>query len=95
MDKGESINETRKRIKETILNILDETNKKSFIVLNGIALMAYLSYFCNIVFKDDAFKVTFKDSVIYNKKLEAPEVFKIIFDKNKKVTIIENINYRA
>lgn len=95
LDKGESINETRKRIKETILNILDETNKKSVIVLNGVALMAYLSYFCNIVFKDDAFKVTFKDSIIYNKKLEAPEVFKIIFDENKKVISIENINYKS
>ena len=57
--------------------------------------MAYLSYFCNIVFKDDVFKVTFKDSVIYNKKLEAPEVFKIIFDENKKVISIENINYMS
>lgn len=92
---GESLNETRKRIKETIFNILDETNKKAVVVLNGVALMAYLSYYCNIVFKDDIFKVSFKDSVIYNKKLEAPEVFKIIFDENKKVTIIENINYRA
>lgn len=92
---GESLNETRKRIKETILNVLDETNKKAVVVLNGIALMAYLSYYCDIVFKDDTFKVIYKDSLIYNKRLEAPEVFKIVFDKNKNVISIKNINYRT
>ena len=43
--------------------------------------------------KDDM-KFTFKDKVIFNKKINAPEVFKLEFDENNELIDIQNNEFK-
>ena len=38
-------------------------------------------------------KYTFKDKTIFNKKINAPEVFKLEFDENNELIDIQNIEF--
>ena len=41
----------------------------------------------------DYMKFTYKDKVIFNKKINAPEVFKLVFDKNNELIDIQNLEF--
>ena len=36
---------------------------------------------------------SFNDKVVFDKKISAPEVFKLVFDSNDKVISIENLEF--
>ena len=88
---GESQKEVRERINEVIEEILKkEKNKRIAIFSHGYAITFYLLKYCELVdIEEKRLKIKFKNNIIYNKKLNAPEVFKLTFNDK----IIENIEY--
>lgn len=90
---GESLVEVKERIKNFIDDILENNINRVGIVLHGIGLMAYIQNFADVVFKNDAFKITFNNNIVFNNIMKTPEIFKLEFDKNKDVVSIENVIY--
>lgn len=90
---GESLVEVKERIKNFIDDILENNINRVGIVLHGIGLMAYIQNFADVVFKNDAFKITFNNNIVFNNIMKTPEIFKLKFDKNKNVVSIENVIY--
>ena len=64
-------------------------NEKVVLSVEGEKRAEILS---NVEDKDDM-KFTFKDKVIFNKKINAPEVFKLEFDENNELIDIQNIEF--
>lgn len=94
LENGESLAQVKKRIKSFVDKILEVNSiKRVGIVLHGIGIMAYIQCFCDVIFKDDSFKITFNNKVVFNNVMKAPEVFKLEFDENKSMVSIENITY--
>ena len=77
---GESQKEVRTRMLEGLLDVLaSNRGKRVAIFSHGIAISFLLQEFNN--------------KIIYNKRLNSPEVFKLIFDKNNKPLSIEYIPF--
>ncbi len=90
---GESLNEVSNRMN----NILDEIlikhkDKRVAIISHGTALSAMLSKYCNIVLNDstEEVEIYFNNKLIFNGKWNCPELFKLVFNDNKLISI-ENI----
>jgi 2,3-bisphosphoglycerate-dependent phosphoglycerate mutase len=91
---GESLFEVKARIKDFVNEILENDSiNRVGIVLHGIGLMAYIQCFCDVLFKEDNFKITFNNNIVFNNIMKAPEIFKLEFDKNKNIVSIENVIY--
>ena len=93
---GESQIDVRSRMDEAISEILDlHKGKRIAIFSHGYAMTFYLLKWCKFEYMNekDNIKLTFKDNVIFNKKMNAPEVFKLTFDENKDIINIENIEF--
>ena len=51
---------------------------------------------CNFEYNNekDDIKLLFKNRIIFNKKINAPEVFKLEFDENNEIINIQNIEFK-
>ena len=93
---GESQKDVRKRMDEVISEII-KNNKGKRIALfsHGYAIIYYLLKYCKLISinADRNITFSFNDKVVFDKKISAPEVFKLVFDSNDKVISIENLEF--
>ena len=82
---GESQKDVRKRVGEVIDEILEQHKDKRIAVFaHGYAITFFLLKYCKLIDVEDR-KLTFefKNKIVLNKRINAPEVFKLTYeDKN-------------
>ena len=93
---GESQREVRERFSEAFEEVINNNKGKRIAIFShGYAITFFIMKWCKFEYiedKDDM-KLTFKDKVIFNKKINAPEVFKLEFDENNELIDIQNIEF--
>lgn len=92
---GESQKNVRERVNEVIDDILTKYKEKRIAVFShGYAITFYLLKYCKLIYVDDNRHLTlsFKDKIIFDKAINAPELFKLTFD-DKELIDIELIEY--
>ena len=91
---GESQKDVRNRMDEAITEILKQhKDKRIAIFSHGYAITFYLLKYCKLVnIQENKFTFEFNNKVIFDKKINAPEVFKLTFD-NEELMNIESIEF--
>lgn len=96
---GESQKEVRERFDEVISEILDKYKDKRVAVFShGYAITFYLLKYCKFlgVF-DEKLRYEFNGEIVFDKKINAPELFKLCFDdkelKSAEIIEFEDIPY--
>ena len=86
---GESQKEVRKRLDEVINEIITKHKDKRIAVFShGYAITFYLLKYCKLIsIKNGKLKYEFNGKIIFDKKINAPEVFKLTFDNDKLIEI--------
>lgn len=88
---GESNLEVRKRMTESILEILNNhQGKKIAIVSHGASIKYYLQNFCK--YDKESELLIYNGKTVCHKKLRSPCIIKIIFKDNTTVKFEECIN---
>ena len=93
---GESQKDVRERFSEAFYKILEKNKGKRIAIFShGYAITFFIMKWCKFEYVDekDDFIFTFKDKIIFNKKVNAPEVFKLEFDENNELIDINNIEF--
>lgn len=93
---GESQKEIRERVYQAFNEILKNyKGKRIAIFSHGYTITFFLMKWCtfNYIRETDNIKFTFNNKEIFNKKVNAPEVFKLIFDDNNNLLDIQNIKF--
>ena len=85
----ESQKEVRDRVDEVIKEILvKHKNKRIAVFSHGYAITFYLLKYCKLVsIIDNKLKYEFNNKIVFNKRINAPEVFKLTFNDNKLLNI--------
>ena len=95
-DGGESQKEVRKRFEEAFNEVLENNKGKRIAIFShGYAITFFIMKWCKFKYnseKDDM-HFYFKNKKIFDKKLNAPEVFKLEFDENNQILDIKNIEF--
>lgn len=93
-DGGESQKDVRKRMDEVINEILEKHKDKRIAVFtHGYAITFYLLKYCKFISViDEKLKYEYNGKIIFEKPLNAPEVFKLTFD-GKEIKNIELIEF--
>jgi broad specificity phosphatase PhoE len=91
---GESMREVRNRFNEVIEEIIEKHKDKRIAVFtHGYAITSYLLKYCKLVhISEERLEVEYNGKTLYNKRLNAPEVFKLTFD-NEELKNIELIEF--
>ena len=91
---GESQIDVRNRMDEAITEILKQhKDKRIAIFSHGYAITFYLLKYCKLTnLTDKKFTFEFNNKIIFDKKINAPEVFKLTFD-NEELMSIESIEF--
>lgn len=91
---GESQIDVRNRMDEAITEILKQhKDKRIAIFSHGYAITFYLLKYCKLVnIQENKFTFEFNNKIIFDKKINAPEVFKLTFD-NEELMNIESIEF--
>ena len=92
---GESQKEVRARFNEAFNEILEKNSGKRIAIFShGYAILFFLMNWCKCEYTEntDNLKFTYNKAEIFNKKINAPEVFKLEFEKNK-LKSIKNITF--
>ena len=91
---GESQKEVRNRMDEVITEILKQhKDKRIAIFSHGYAITFYLLKYCKLTnLTDEKFTFEFNNKIIFDKKINAPEVFKLTF-ANEELMSIESIEF--
>lgn len=86
---GESQKEVRDRVNEVINEILvKHKNKRIAVFSHGYAITFYLLKYCKLVsIIDNKLKYEFNNKIVFNKRINAPEVFKLTFNDNELLNI--------
>lgn len=86
---GESQKEVRNRFDEVIQIIIEKYKDKRIAVFShGYAITFYLLKYCELVnIEDKRLKIKFKNKIIYNNRINAPEVFKLTFNDKDIINI--------
>jgi len=86
---GESMREVRNRFNEVIEEIIEKHKDKRIAVFtHGYAITSYLLKYCKLVhISEERLEVEYNGKTLYNKRLNAPEVFKLTFDNEKLINI--------
>lgn len=85
---GESLNEVDARFLSFLEELLNNKEEKIVLVIHGMILMSYLQTICNFEFNGNIFKIDFGGKEIINRKLNNPDVFKIMFKENEIIDVI-------
>lgn len=94
---GESQKEVRERFDQALMEVINKNKgKKIAIFSHGYAITFFIMKWCKFEYIEDKdyIKFTFKDKVIFNKKINAPEVFKLEFDESNELIDIQNIEFK-
>ena len=92
---GESQKDVRNRVSEVIDEILNKYKDKRIAVFShGYAITFYLLKYCKLidVTEDKNLTFSFNDRIFFDKRINAPEVFKLTFD-DKELVDIELIQF--
>ena len=93
---GESQKEVRERFTEGFEEVIEKNKGKRIAIFShGYAITFFIMKWCDFEYieDEDNMKYTFKDKTIFNKKINAPEVFKLEFDENNELIDIQNIEF--
>lgn len=97
---GESQVDVRERVYDGLLEILKKhKDKRVAIFTHGYAITFLLLKWCKLINIDrnHKFTISYNDKIIYDKKINAPEVFKLTFDdlelKNIELIEFEDLKY--
>ena len=93
---GESQREVRERFSEAFKEVINNNKGKRIAIFShGYAITFFIMKWCKFEYVEDKddMKFTFKDKVIFNKKINAPEVFKLEFDENNELIDIQKIEF--
>lgn len=93
---GESQKEVRERFSKAFEEAINKNKgKRVAIFSHGYAITFFIMKWCKFEYiaEKDYMKFTYKDKVIFNKKINAPEVFKLVFDKNNELIDIQNLEF--
>lgn len=95
LEGGESLEETKKRMVESVKNILMfESGNRVAVVSHSTSLTTLFSAWCEVGRNyDDDIILTYKDETIIDGNWTAPMLFKVVFD-GMNVVSIEYINYK-
>ena len=91
---GESQYDVRQRFTEAFEEILDKhKGKRIAIFSHGYAITFFLMKWCKLLSVDENYvkKLSFRDEIIFNAKMNAPELFKLEIDENNELISIKNI----
>ena len=93
-DGGESQKDVRKRMDEVINEILEKhKNKRIAVFAHAYAITFYLLKYCKLRHvSEDRLEIEYNGKTLYNRRLNAPEVFKLTFN-NKEIKNIELIEF--
>lgn len=90
---GESMREVQHRFSEVIDEILENKNKRIAVFTHGYAITSYLLKYCKLLYvSEKRLEIEYNGKLLYNRRLNAPEVFKLTFD-NKELKNIELIEF--
>lgn len=91
---GESQIDVRNRMDEAITEILKQhKDKRIAIFSHAYAITFYLLKYCKLVnIQENKFTFEFKNKIVFDKKINAPEVFKLTF-ANEELMSIESIEF--
>ncbi len=92
---GESMVDVQERFSEAFYEVISKNeDKKIAIFTHGYAITFFLLKYCKLISVDDKQKlvIEYKDKILLDKKLNAPEVFKLTLDGDK-ITSIELIEF--
>lgn len=91
---GESQADVRKRMYEALHEAIEANRGKRIAIFShGYAITFLLLKWCKLdgIGKDHILSFSFKGKQIFNKRINSPEVFKLIINENDEVESIENI----
>ena len=94
---GESQKEVRLRFTEAFNDVLKANKGKRIAIFShGYAITFFLMTWCKFKYNGikDNLQFYFRNKKIFDKKLNAPEVFKLEFDENNKIIDITNIEFK-
>lgn len=92
---GESQKEVRERVTEAFREAVDENkHKRIAIFAHGYAITFFLMQWMKLINldKDQKFTFSYNDEIIFDKKIDAPEIFKLVIDDNYKIIELKNID---
>ena len=93
---GENQKEVRERFTQAFYEVLNANKGKRIAIFShGYAITFFLMTWCKFehnIEKDDI-KLLFNNKIIFNKKINAPEVFKLEFNENNEIVNIQNIEF--
>ena len=86
---GESQLDVRKRFEESFNEIIkNNKDKRIAIFSHGYAITFFLLKYCKLLpFKDDKLNYEYNGKILFNKTINAPEVFKMIIDGDNVIDI--------
>ena len=93
---GESQLEVRDRMYEALMEVVNANKGKRIAVFShGYAITFLLLKWCKLesISTERILKINFRGKNIFNKRLNSPEVFKLVFDSNNEIKSIENIEF--
>ena len=91
---GESQNDVRQRFSEVFDEIIEKNKGKRIAIFShGYAITFFLMKWCKLLSIDENYSETlsFNNEIIFDKPMNAPEVFKLELDENDTITNIKNI----
>jgi len=93
---GESQIDVQNRMSEAIGEILEKhKGKRIAIFSHGYAITFYLLKFCKLLeVEEQKLKIEFKDKIIFDKAINAPELFKLTIDDKGEVKSIKLIEIK-
>ena len=91
---GESMREVRNRFGQVIDEILEKNeNKRIAVFTHGYAITTFLLKYCKLLhISEERLEVEYNGKTLYNRRLNAPEVFKLTY-KEKELQNIELIEF--
>ena len=92
---GESQLDVQNRMSEVINEILESNkDKRVAIFTHGYAITFYLLKYCKLLdIHDRKLKYEYKGNILFDKTINAPELFKLTFNDNKELENIELIEF--
>ena len=90
---GESLREVRTRFEQVINEIIEKhKNKRIAVFTHGYAITSYILKYCKLLYvSEERLEIEYKGKTLYNRRLNAPEVFKLTIENNevKNIELIE------
>ena len=93
---GESQKDVRERFTQALNEVLENNKGKRIAIFShAYAITFFLMTWCEFKYngEKDNISLTFKNKEIFNKKINAPEVFKLEFDEDNNIISINNIEF--